>query len=116
MTKIIKTMDDWWCTLESNWSNILDIFDRVGAPMGRSEIDRFWSDGMGKEPTQHEYTLIKTLEVALEEKDHETLKSFFEKAWMAAPDKPYIHSWPGWSALCDLCSEYWVFDSYNYKT
>lgn len=38
-----------------------------------------------------------------------TIHEFLEKLWFDAPDEPYIHGWRGWSDLCDLCSEVWVF-------
>ena len=30
------------------------------------------------------------------------------QAWSDAPDRPWIHSIPGWHVLCDLCSEDYV--------
>jgi hypothetical protein len=111
----IRTQGDWWAAVDSHWSNILDIFDRCGAPMSRGPEGLWWSDGIGLEPVIHEKTMIRTLEDAKAEKDHETLHSFFEKAWMAAPDSSYIHGWPSWGMLCDLCSEYWVFQPEEVK-
>ena len=37
-----------------------------------------------------------------------SIASIFHQAWADAPDKPWIHSIPGWHALCDLCSEDYV--------
>ena len=107
----IKTPNNWWDVLDTHWQNILDIFQNVGAPLQRDPSGRMYSDGLGLEPTMHTKTLIHTLEDAKKDRDHETMHDFLQKAWSAAPDKPYIHKWPSWSALCDLCSEYWVFDS-----
>jgi hypothetical protein len=36
--------------------------------------------------------------------------------WVAAPDKAYIHTWPDWHNLCDLCSESWVFEENENET
>lgn len=33
----------------------------------------------------------------------------FEEAWAWLPDSPSIHRHP-FGLLCDLCSEFWVFD------
>ena len=30
------------------------------------------------------------------------------QAWSDAPDRPWIHTIPGWHVLCDLCSEDYV--------
>ena len=37
-----------------------------------------------------------------------SIASIFHQAWADAPDKPWIHSIPGWHVLCDLCSEDYV--------
>ncbi len=33
------------------------------------------------------------------------LATWFERAWIQAPDLGYIHTWPNWMRFCDLCSE-----------
>jgi len=107
---IIKTPNDWWVLVESHWQNILDIFDKVGAPLERNENGHWWANEIFTEAIRHEKSLIRTLEDAKESEDHKTLHDLFQKAWIAAPDKKYIHSWPSWDIFCDLCSEIWVFD------
>jgi hypothetical protein len=106
---IIKTPDDWWSEVETHWQHILDIFEFVGAPMGGEEVDHWWREDIGSDEVRHDMTLIRTLEDARSRKDHETLHGLFQKAWMAAPDRPDIHRWNSWGAFCDLCSENWVF-------
>lgn len=106
---IILTQKDWWETVEKEWEHILNIFGRVGAPMGRNAADQWWSDGIGEAAVWHPKCLVQTLEDAKKDRDHKTLDTLFNLAWLAAPDQQYIHSWPGWSSLCDLCSERWVF-------
>ena len=39
-----------------------------------------------------------------------SIASIFHQAWRDAPDKPWIHSIPGWHVLCDLCSEDYILD------
>ena len=46
---------------------------------------------------------------ALVNLDHEYLHCLFEKLWSDLPDNPSIQFYP-FGDLCDLCSEYWVFD------
>ncbi len=102
----IKTQEDWWESLNENWNNILDIFVNCGAPL----TETVFSDGIGKEAEIHDKTLLRTLEDLRTEKNGLELSRWLNLCWIAAPDKPYIHSWPSWSAMCDLCSENWVFD------
>jgi len=107
---IIRTPRDWWNAVNQNWEYILDIFENAGAPMGRSEDDHWWSDGIGQDITRHERPLVQVLENAKIDRDHETLHHYFNLAWLAAPDQPSIHQWVAWDVFCDLCSENWVFD------
>ena len=39
------------------------------------------------------------------EAESSEISQAFHEAWFNAPDKEWIHSIPGWSVLCDLCSE-----------
>ena len=39
-----------------------------------------------------------------------SIASILHQTWADAPDKPWIHSIPGWHVLCDLCSEDYVLD------
>ena len=34
-----------------------------------------------------------------------TLVDDFDVAWATAPDSPGLHEIPGWSEMCDMCSE-----------
>jgi hypothetical protein len=106
---MIKKPEDWWTLTNSQWENLLNIFDSTGAPMGRDEESHWWRDEAKAEVIRHPKSLAQTLEDARIGGDFETLHHFFELAWSAAPDTPEIHSWPGWGHLCDLCSEFWVF-------
>ena len=106
----IKTQDDWWILVNSHWQNILDIFANVGAPLGRDEKDHWWPDEPFQLSVRHEQPLIKILMEAKETENHKILYFYFQKVWEAAPDERFIHGWPSWAILCDLCSEYWVFE------
>lgn len=43
------------------------------------------------------------------EENHLEINKILNNAWFNAPDDPLIHLIPGWGSLCDLCSEYHVF-------
>jgi hypothetical protein len=103
---IIKTPQDWWTALDTHWANLLECFGRVGAPLS----SRMWSDDLVSAPVDHPRTLAATLEQAKTDRDEGTLIHYLNQVWICAPDKPYIHEWPSWHVLCDLCSEGWVFD------
>lgn len=100
------TADDWWKIVDDHWNDFLECFDLCGAPMGSTAWNEFKTDGFGYEMVEHELTLERTLWKAKEDRDHATIHKLFNICWAAAPDKPYIHSWPSWGHLCDVCSEY----------
>ena len=37
-----------------------------------------------------------------------SIASVLPRVWSDAPDRPWLHSIPGWDVLCDLCSEDYV--------
>lgn len=39
------------------------------------------------------------------------ISSILNTTWFNAPDSSGIRHIPSWGALCDLCSESWVFDN-----
>ena len=49
----INDANDWWQLVDLNWSKIVDIFERCGAPLG----DHWWSEGIGQEATHHDEVL-----------------------------------------------------------
>lgn len=74
------TISDWWSLVDKNW------------PKLKMLIAKFDPQDVVK---------------AAEFKDYRSkhLASIFEETWHRAPDKPFLHTEPGWSVLCDLCSE-----------
>jgi len=96
---IINNKEDYWNTVDSNWGKILAIFQNVGArldlPFGPYE----------------EILSVSLLEHLnnLKKNRCPEITRYFNAAWGAAPDRPYIHDWLGWDIFCDLCSETWVF-------
>lgn len=81
----IETPNDWWSVLDKNWVHIVKILDM--------------------------YLPIRDADVlsAKESRDHAKLLRYLNDAWYVAPDIHEIHKIPGWTVLCDLCSEDWVF-------
>ena len=54
---------------------------------------------------------LKAMRVAYDVRNADMLHDTLERIWANAPDKPIIHHWPSWGALCNLCSEFWVFQN-----
>jgi hypothetical protein len=46
-------------------------------------------------------------------RDHEKLVEIMNEAWWKASDTNKILDIPGWGILCDLCSEFWVFEDHK---
>ncbi len=103
---IIRTPDDWWLALDTHWANILEIYQNCNAPLE----GKFWRETAYGDEINHDKSLLATLEDAKRDRDHEIVHKYLNLLWAAAPDKPYIHEWPSWDVLCDLCSEVWVFN------
>lgn len=85
----LQTPEDWWSVIDFHLSNLQQTADRV-------YIDP---------PVA---SLRSSLAEAVQQRDHVKAHDILEAIWTAAPDRPYIHRWPSWGVLCDLCSEYSV--------
>jgi hypothetical protein len=101
----INNEQDWWDLCERIWPDILEIFSNCGAELRSCE----YPDGAYQEPYLHDISLGELLENLKREYNGKELSRWFNLAWLSAPDRPYIHSWPNWYNFCDLCSENWVF-------
>lgn len=88
----IRTPEDWWIALTEHQKYINRTLELVYV-----------------KPDVYNPAKV-TLAIAIASKDHELAHGVLQHAWEAAPDKPYIHGWPSWGMLCDLCSEAWVFN------
>lgn len=109
LAMIVSSQDHWWDMCISNWENMLNIFEKVGAPMGRSEEDHWWSDRPGQPDTHHEKCLVQTLEDLKAARNGPVLHAIMHRAWYQAPERG-TYKWDGWIVFCDLISEDWVFD------
>lgn len=113
---IIETPKDWWRAAAIHRHNFKSIarcylpLEAAVVKPGRT-IDR---DGSSiQQPSVHVPDLvyvIGSIDQALDKQDHEKLSDILQMIWAAAPDHRSVHTQPGWSTLCDLLSEYWVFD------
>lgn len=78
-----RTAAEWWSLLGTNRTRIAEIMVRVGV----AEKQR------------------NAFEAAVTFRDVEQICRLLQLTWENAPDRAEIHSWAGWSVLCDLCSE-----------
>lgn len=87
----IKTEADWWSVVDANVENIIQCAKNVyGARIVGAKIDMF----------PH---FVASRDIA-------TVHDAIDAIWDDAPDDPIIHTWPGWGDICDLCSEYRVWE------
>lgn len=82
----IRSQADWWAYAEAACKQL---------PEYAAEMCRGWDESKAAE--------------ALAGKDYVTLHVMCERLWADLPDSPGIH-WGPFGTLCDLCSEYWVFE------
>ena len=98
----IETQQDWWETVDRAWDSLVDIIAhhmKMGSPA--YEIP-------GKDSSSETgRTISEEIDFLRENRDSK-LARYFHASWGMASDA-YAYSVPGWGALCDLCSEDWVF-------
>lgn len=72
-------------------------------------IPEYMAEESGQvQPSMVEAELNKLLEI----EDWNMLHKRFEEIWNWLPDRPSIRRYPFFD-ICDLCSEYWVFEDNN---
>jgi hypothetical protein len=101
----IRNVDDWWKVCDDEWDNLMeiiahtmDIFSPAYDIPGNNK-----STPTGKDINAELKHLKKT-------KDHDRLCRYFNAAWNLASEAYAAERVPGWLAMCDLCSEEWVFN------
>ena len=98
----LNNANDWWSLLEKQWDNILDLAYSV------FEMDSLAyetpgnpdADLTGRKVGQEIEHLKKT-------RDREKLPRYLYAIWHLTSDNIARSNPPGWSTLCDLCSEEW---------
>lgn len=99
----IDSVSDWWQVVDDNWDDLLEIIAHhmdLGHPA--YEIPGNDKSKMTGRSILREVHHLKSTR-------DQRLCRYFAAAWSLASDA-YAWSVPSWGALCDLCSEEWVFD------
>lgn len=86
MVPLINTKEDWWNVLDTHYKNICITITNIYEPF------------------------LPSFCKAYQEKDEELILKILNEVWWKAPDDQSIHSLPSWDAICDLCSESWMFN------
>ena len=101
-----QTAAQWWALLDSDWNNILGLFEKVGAKL----------DGYDAAFAE---SLDEPLQVYLERLRH-TESPFIVgnlmRVWQASPDHLVVRTWPGFNTLCELLSSAEVIDTQVCRT
>ena len=74
------TLEGWWFLVDDKWGDLKNFFHSMGTER------------------------IVNADKAYKDRDAEALWHHFQKAWEHLPDRPQIHSIPGFYRLCNLCS------------
>ena len=102
----METKEDWWNLLENNWKYLTeDLPDALNIMLGTAATSDHTHDG-----TPLGITCFEDLEQAKTNMNWQRITSYLNAFWIHAPDEQWIHTIPGWGALCELCSEVWVFE------
>jgi hypothetical protein len=103
----IDNINDWWRVVDENWDNLLQIIaDQMDLYHPAYEVP-------GREISPMTGRSILEEVHHLKEKRDQRLCRYFSAAWALASEN-YAWKVPSWGALCDLCSEEWVFDGEFY--
>ena len=114
-----KTKDEWWDLLGENEQYVRDIiasyhpyyqhphFMKITAP--RAEQVREQVELQVEQQSQDEGDPAERFDAAVKAKDWGTLVNLMNEAWFGVPESTSCWGIPGFGALCDLCSEAWVF-------
>ena len=102
---VIKTEQDWW----NSFDQLYELLPEMAREFNWNLNNEATASGL-KEDTGLNCSIYEYLKKLRNDKDYKKLLQYLEQMWNAAPDKPWIHTVNGWSTLCDLCSESWVFN------
>lgn len=101
----------WWGILNYRYNDIVAILHRF-LPMGdfAHAVPGDSATPVKVDSLGNPINGTRDFNEAVQKKDAPRVLAYLNGAWWHAPDKQWIHTIPSWSALCDLCSENWVFD------
>lgn len=77
-----KTMEEWWFLVDHHWNNLITIIARFSP--------EHHAQAVGGKHKKNAYDVYSAM----------------NHAWYKAPNSKTLHRIPGWSALCDLCSDF----------
>ena len=102
---VIKTEQDWWNSFDQLYKLLPNMAYEFNWDLTAeaTESGLKVDDGLG-------CSIYKYLKILQDNKDHEKLLTYLNIMWNVAPDQKWIHTVNGWSILCDLCSESWMFN------
>lgn len=121
----IKTKEDWWMVLEKNWENIFDMIMSYH-PLSRNyRIDTMEITASSAEvacetvrrqisASHHPMSVEQRIKEYKKDKNPE-MASLLNETWFGIPESTEARFLPSFGALCDLCSERWVFDGVDEK-
>lgn len=99
----IDDANDWWETVDGQWSNLLEI---IGHHLDLYAPAYFVPGDSESTPTGR--TILEELEFLVDRHDSK-LAAYLGDAWCMASNA-YAYSVPGWGDFCDLCSERGVLE------
>jgi len=114
-----KTADEWWVMLKHHKPQLLDLvakyhpyyFKRYPAmPITAKRAERAcqgFRNKIGQDTTKDPQRIF---EMALDGQSGVTLVGLLNDTWFGMPESTAIHAEPGFSVLCDLCSEAYVLE------
>lgn len=102
----INTPADWWRLVDEYGNRIIDILDE-NTPYDSS---RPLAAGMACDNAEDGWSIRRAFGVNRNTRNWKMCHQIIHRVWQALPDHHSIHGINGWSLLCDLCSETWVFD------
>ena len=89
-----KTKDEWWKLVDDNWPRLLGLMNNWLGMTDNEDIDGNITECQRSE------------EIAKMKQDRNSrLATYLNGVWCNAPDVPGLDEIPGWTLLCDLCSE-----------
>lgn len=98
----LETKEDWWTTVEDHWDDLQNILKQFLPTEEYQDVE-------GNITSKPMFEIISNLK----KKQDADIARYLVAAWAAAPDTYQIHKIPGWSVLCDLCSEEWcLYDEF----
>lgn len=117
---VIHNVNDWWAVLLKNQLVLTELI-RMYHPIFRQtkEFDETISAPAAEALCEiirqevveefHSSDPIACFDEAIESRDYAALLTLLNQTWFGLPESYSSRQLPGFDALCELCSESWVF-------